>query len=157
MSGYFSSSKMFLAVVGSLAVVVTLTYAADPSRCHYYCVYRHSAYCCDDGSLPMAKDHDVNEGRCPLMSEQVCKNETVMLHIKAHKVAKTSDGGSHLGVIGSGAVQCASDGYCGADSKCCVSACAKRHVCLRALHPRKWKPSSVEKPQGRPGKIFVKA
>jgi len=122
---------------------------AQPARCHYYCVYRHTAYCCDDGSLPRPESHGINDGRCPLLSEQTCKNNTVMLHMKAQKVSKTADGDTYLGELGEEAIPCASDGYCGADFKCCESACARRHICLRALHPRKWKPNSSEKQRSK--------
>lgn len=43
-----------LKVAVALCLTIASVQAASPpqsSRCHYYCVYGHVAYCCDDGSL----------------------------------------------------------------------------------------------------------
>lgn len=112
---------------------------SEPSGCRYYCAYRNSVYCCDDGSLTMPGDHDPNTGRCPSLAEQVCKGDAIFLALKAKKVGKTKTGSEVLSKIGDDEVLCASDGYCSEDERCCPSVCHKRHACLKTLHTDKTK------------------
>ncbi|KAK8742636.1 hypothetical protein OTU49_001599, partial [Cherax quadricarinatus] len=90
--------------------------------------------CCADTSMPIPPNHDPHDGRCPEEEEQVCKSSGIFLAIKKAKVAKTS--GTVQLVSGEGKQQpnCASDGYCSQEQKCCPSKCARKHICMLSLN-----------------------
>ncbi|KAK8385775.1 hypothetical protein O3P69_016504 [Scylla paramamosain] len=94
--------------------------------CRYYCIYRRP-YCCDDGSLPVPRDHEVHSTLdCPPENDQICKSTGIFLNgtVPAMVLAKGDPKKQ---------VWCASDGYCREDQRCCPSPCVRRHLCMAGL------------------------
>ncbi|XP_053635857.1 uncharacterized protein [Cherax quadricarinatus] len=121
-------------------LVVVLCVLGPALSCKYWCKIPDSTSykCCDDNhpyyTNKVPPNHDPHDGRCPEEEEQVCKSSGIFLAIKKAKVAKTS--GTVQLVSGEGKQQpnCASDGYCSQEQKCCPSKCARKHICMLSLN-----------------------
>ncbi|MPC11593.1 hypothetical protein E2C01_004263 [Portunus trituberculatus] len=94
--------------------------------CRYYCIYKRP-YCCDDGSLPVPRDHELHSTLdCPPEDDQICKSTGIFLNGTAPAVVLAKGNPKKQ-------VWCASDGYCQEDQRCCPSPCVRRHLCMAGL------------------------